>query len=295
MHILCDDISTADLQRFKSVCVEHQSVINIYKLDTKLIEELTQGVDTTSHINVAAFFRIIAFNIISAMTDKILYLDADIMVTGCIDDFWKATLNDKQYAIVVGDIIEEMFKKNMIDNGKKLERYFNSGVMFVDLIKWNAENYTDICIANIKKYRYKFMDQDALNVVLDGKCLYFDRKFNYICDLGQIMNHVKIISSVEAVPSSLDARIVHFCGRSKPWHSWVQDFDIAKRYMALQKQSQWKDGIYIRACDIKDKCYRYKYKRMEMKAAAKEGRYFKMLFQLGAYMWYKLVYFIGKE
>lgn len=295
MHILCDDVGKDDLQKFEAVSCKYKVNINIYKLDTNLIEELAYGVDTTSHINVAAFFRIIAFNILKEKTDTILYLDADILVTGCVDDFWKLELNDKQYAIVVGDIIEEMFKKNMDNNGIKLQRYFNSGVMFVDLIKWNENDYTDVCIENIKKYRYKFMDQDALNVVLDGKCLYFPKRFNYICDLGEIMNHVKRISSTDVVPDQVDARIVHFCGRSKPWHSWVKDFKIAQQYMDIQKQSQWKNNIYIRACDVKDKCYRYKYTRMEMKAAAKECRYMQMFGYAVAYMWYKMVYLLSRK
>ena len=54
-------------------------------------------------------------------------------------------------------------------------------------------------------------------------------------------------------------------------------------------------AIYSRSFAVKDKCYRYKYTRMEMKAVAKEGLYFEMLYHLGAYMWYNVVYFICKK
>lgn len=236
---------------------------------------------------MAAFFRLVAFKLLHEVTEKLLYMDSDIMIVGDISAFWKCKLNDREYAVVVKDVLEEEHKQRI-----KVNKYFNSGIVFVDLKKWNNSNFTNICIENIKKYHYEYMDQDALNIVLDGKCLYLPKEYDFICDLGEEIDKVNKPSSADIIPK--DVRIIHFCGRSKPWVSWVQDFRIVKKYMEMLKVSSWSDTPVYAVSDCNDKRFRYKYAHMEAKAAYKEGRYLESIKYYSCYFIYKIQYMFRK-
>lgn len=190
-------------------------------------------------------------------------------------------------AIVVRDVLENSHKKRI-----NVEKYFNSGVIFVDLKKWNDNNFTSVCIENIKKYHYEYMDQDALNVVLQGKCTFLPKEYDFICDLGEEIDKVTKPSSADIIPKGV--RIIHFCGRSKPWCSWVQDFMIVKKYMEMLKASSWSDTPIYTVSDCNDKRFRYKYAHMAAKTAFKEGRYWEGIGYYNCYFMYKILYMLGK-
>lgn len=164
--------------------------------------------------------------------------------------------------------------------------------MFVDLKKWNDNNFTSVCIENIKKHHYEYMDQDALNVVLQGKCTFLPKEYDFICDLGEEIDKVTKPSMADIIPN--DVRIIHFCGRSKPWCSWVQDFRIVKKYMEMLKASSWSDTPVYTITDCNDKRFRYKYAHMAAKVAFKEERYFEGIKYYNCYFMYKVQYMLGK-
>ncbi|MEB0233451.1 glycosyltransferase, partial [Undibacterium sp. 10I3] len=60
--------------------------------------------------------------------------------------------------------------------------YFNSGVMLINVQRWLAAEITQATIASILKdgKSFRFPDQDALNVVLDGRVKFIERKWNFL-------------------------------------------------------------------------------------------------------------------
>lgn len=287
IHLVCDDVEEKDYKKLEETSGRFNVNINIYKLNYDVISSLIGSVNKSLHISVATFFRLEAFNLLHEVTEKLLYMDSDIMVVGNISAFWECNLSDREYAVVVKDVLEGYHKQRI-----KVSKYFNAGIVFVDLKKWNNSNFTNICIENIKKYHYEYMDQDALNVVLDGKCLYLPKEYDFICDLGEEIDKVTKPSMADIIPN--DVRIIHFCGRSKPWCSWVQDFRIVKKYMEMLKASSWSDTPVYNVADCNDKRFRYKYAHMAAKAAYKEGRFFESIRYYNYYFAYKIQYMLSK-
>lgn len=285
IHLVCDDIDKKDYKKLEETSGRFNVNINIYKLNSDIISSLIGSVNKNLHISVATFFRLVAFNLLHEVTEKLLYMDSDIMVVGDISEFWKCNLSDREYAVVVKDVLEGYHKQRI-----KVNKYFNAGIVFVDLKKWNNSNFTNICIENIKKYHYEYMDQDALNVVLQGKCTFLHKEYDFICDLGEEIDKVTKPSMADIIPN--DVRIIHFCGRSKPWCSWVRDFRIVKKYMEMLKSSSWSDTPVYTVADCNDKRFRYKYAHMAAKAAFKEGRYFEGIRYYNCYLMYKVQYML---
>lgn len=85
--------------------------------------------------------------------------------------------------------------------------------------------------------RLSHHDQDIHNEMLDGKCLYIEKKYNYLYNLDRQ-------SLFKKQPVNEDYHnqvIIHFAGHAKPWHSWVQDWPVVKEYAAIQSTSPWSD------------------------------------------------------
>ena len=63
----------------------------------------------------------------------------------------------------------------------KSDKYFNAGVMLVDLFYWNKNNLTEKSLNAVKKLKNKakFWDQDILNSIIDGNYLSLNYELNY--------------------------------------------------------------------------------------------------------------------
>jgi lipopolysaccharide biosynthesis glycosyltransferase len=79
-HIVCDDIVDDDLTKIKATCEKFKTNIILYILEENIINKLRVAVNETMHCTVAAFFRIIGFDILSESFDRVLCLDSDIIV-----------------------------------------------------------------------------------------------------------------------------------------------------------------------------------------------------------------------
>ncbi len=105
---------------------------------------------------------------------------------------------------------------------KSESSYFNSGFLIVDLDAWRRELIEQKLIrVSVEKFdQLDSQDQDALNIVFEGRTLYLDVAWN--------------ISQYER-PKSLDNHIVHLIGSIKPWHA---------RYAAKFEIPYFKNTIY---------------------------------------------------
>jgi lipopolysaccharide biosynthesis glycosyltransferase len=115
--------------------------------------------------------------------------------------------------------------------------YFNSGVMYLNIDLWMANEITESTIDAIVKdgSKFRFPDQDALNVVLDGRAKFIDKKWNYLYGLvGDLeRDRRKMQLAGEAV-------FIHFAGSVKPWSNWTlhDARDLFVKYHAI---SAWSD------------------------------------------------------
>lgn len=136
--------------------------------------------------------------------NKVIYLDADILVTGDIKALWTASLNQQVAGAVEDHSLMTQNRPKTL--GLLSQSYFNAGVMVIDLAKWRERDiFTRLMHIHSSKTLWEYNDQDVLNVVLDEQTQYLDAKFN-----GQTytLAHHLVETPV----------IVHFTGQEKPWH-----------------------------------------------------------------------------
>ena len=132
--------------------------------------------------------------------------------------------------------------------------------MYIDVNKWHdqqiAHRAMELIIEDPQKYQS--LDQDVLNVLLDGKTQYVDKKWDHIYNMS-FMTH--------KLPDN--TMLIHYTG-DKPWQRWTEHHVMVKRYYAYMKKSPWADVPLAEPVH-------YKEKRKMAKSYKRSGMYLQYL------------------
>src|SRR4051794_28095090 len=101
--------------------------------------------------------------------DRIVYLDADTLTVDAIDELWTLPLDAPLAA--VANVVEPAKHQHVRDLGiEDPARYFNAGVLVMDLAAMREERTFDAVMSVVEAHReLAWFDQDALNVVFAGR------------------------------------------------------------------------------------------------------------------------------
>ena len=149
--------------------------------------------------------------------DKVLYLDCDIIVRDSLSELFATDLTDLACGVVEDQCGDDIRLHNPI---RMFSKYFNSGVLLMNLDYWRNNHVADKLVLWIENFDGRLMcpDQDALNVVLEGKVKFLDYKYNYQQGFyGDLM-----WLRADKWPAIKEARenpvVVHYTSGEKPWH-----------------------------------------------------------------------------
>lgn len=268
-HIFADNsISVSEQDKFSKILEKYNTSIMLYKIDNSTF----QGLDN-AEFTIATYYRFAIPYQLKDITDRYLYLDADMICLNSLQEFVDLDFNHKIAAVV------EDFRLDK--NGKPLltstnTGYFNAGMMYINLKEWIQQQVSEKCVELLravnanpelkKKYGYEFrcFDQDALNVIIKDSLKHLQPRCNFICNISLSSNKFMI-----DVPK--DTIILHYTGFNKPWHEWC--FHPLARYFRKYWQiSPWNNT------PLDTKPSKYRQMRLYAKYFAKQGKYFKMLY-----------------
>lgn len=231
-HVFVNHLSEEERAKLTDVANMIQSEIQVHLIDDRCFKTLllSDGV-------AAFFYRFLVPPAMGGITDRVLYLDGDMMVRGSLKYLAELDFQGKAAAVVTDR------KERMQMDRVHTAHYFNAGMMLINVNLWKKERLFDdiVCRAqeNVKKVgkRLSHHDQDIHNQMLDGKTLYIDRKYNYLYNLDR----QSLFKKQPVNADYHDQVIIHFAGHAKPWHSWVQKWPVVKEYAEIQKNSPWKN------------------------------------------------------
>lgn len=196
-------ISSKDQNVLSQIAKEFNVSVDFFKLNDLFFD----GLILNDHFQKSNYYRLFAADLIDEKT--CLYLDADIIVTGSIKALLETKLDDYYLAAVENPGFDRHKELGM----KPSSKYFNSGVMLLNLVKWRQANVKNkvIALTKEKPEAIHFVDQCGLNGVIDGQWLALESKYN--CQSYMLMKDSYKNCSVNTEPL-----IVHFTGSGKPWH-----------------------------------------------------------------------------
>lgn len=199
-------------------------IVKLVEIDVAQFETLHEysEEDNFCMASPTAMIKFIIPNIFSDL-DRILYIDADLIVRKDLLDLYMTSMDD-EYLCAVVDMWAPITDREFV---KKCQHYFNSGMMLMNLAKMRKDNVPQELIeAKLRSTNFDLMDQDVFNEVCDGHIQTMDIKYNFlpICykrhhkkfDL-KVINRLYNSSYLNIEETAIDPVIVHWAGSDKPW------------------------------------------------------------------------------
>ncbi len=199
------------------------------------------------HITAGTYLRFLLPDLLPDV-DKIIYLDVDIVVHRDLEALYDTPLDGLAMAampdwpMLVGSLTWPTF---FIPYDKARMRfaaytkavlgldcdgttnYFNCGVMVFDLAIWRAQDVAGRTVRYLTDHPgLYYMDQDALNVVMNGRYVRLDARYNSFanCSFPAYINALVRFTAAGRRWEALravwrrDPWIVHYAGANKPWN-----------------------------------------------------------------------------
>lgn len=233
-HVFAFSVADEHRRRLQELESGFGVKVELHLLDLKDFEQFNHFIKF-SYYSLSIFSRLIIPDALRGVTDKVLYLDADILCAGKIDELIGMDIS-KDIALVVPDA-KETTRRRCAALNLRHGKYFNGGVLYMNVENWISNNITEEAIKALVEHgkKLRFNDQDALNIVLDGRAKFIAKKWNYIYDLvydlDRDVRHMRPID---------DAGFIHFAGAVKPWADW-SGHDSRKMFIQYHSLSPWAD------------------------------------------------------
>jgi lipopolysaccharide biosynthesis glycosyltransferase len=173
-HIITPDLTKEQKQLLKQYVKNHDCLIYFYSIDFELTKQFITKGEWTSAVYYRLFFPIL----LKDKCEKLLYLDSDIIVVNSIKPFFKIDLQNYPVAAVYDNYV----KTQPLLGIEKEGEYFNSGVLLMDVKKWNEQNISEKSFKFLEENpeKIRFVDQCALNAVLKNNWLKIESKYNLL-------------------------------------------------------------------------------------------------------------------
>ena len=177
-------------------------------------------------LNAVTYYRFSIPNILYFI-DRVIFIDVDMIALDDVSSLWNVDLDGNIVGVVSDHVIgDDAIKQNKL--GIKSGKYFNAGLMLMDLVKWRSNHISEKALNLLMENKgFEHNDQDALNIVLENNSFYLDLRWNAQPE------HLR--AGRVQVPA-----LVHFCGQEKPWHvSSAHPYTM--QYLSYREKTPYKD------------------------------------------------------
>ena len=201
-----------------------------------LTDSLFSTLPATPLFSHAIYYRLLAPYFLRQHA-QILYLDADIICLNPFVDLFDTARQLNKIASVVTDN-EKVTESLAAKIGLKNNHYFNSGMLLIDTQQWRENQISEQVITLLleRGHEFRYMDQDALNIVLEGNVAFVQTRYNRLMMLDHKPADYLLLPEKETV-------FLHYAGSDKPWQQW--NTQAATRfYRELYQQSPWSAQPY---------------------------------------------------
>ncbi|MEI9747185.1 lipopolysaccharide 3-alpha-galactosyltransferase [Moellerella wisconsensis] len=242
-HIFTDYFDAQQEQLFTALAKQYNTSIKVYLINCEELKSLP----STKNWSYATYFRFIIADYFSENLDYIIYIDADIICKGSLDELCNIKFSQDSIAAVVTERDQSWWlsRANSLDIPSISEGYFNAGFLVINLSNWKKYKITENAMSLLSKDEIKnkisFLDQDILNILLTQKVIYLDRKYNTQYSINYELKKDKKINFI-----TNDAILIHYIGPTKPWHEWA-NYPTIQPFLVAKFASPWKGIPLLKA------------------------------------------------
>ncbi|MDR2067153.1 MAG: glycosyltransferase family 8 protein [Endomicrobium sp.] len=178
--------------------------------------------DDSKIVSLANYYRLLIPELLPTEIEKVIYLDCDIIANEDISKLWNININN--------------YLAGCVEIG---QRYFNSGVMVLNLYELRKFNFHDKWKEYVEKNidKIECYDQTILNAVIGHNILFLPTNWNlYYKNYNQVpYDKHKIDKYIEY------NYIIHYI-ESKPWNPLCQH-PLKSLYIKYAKMTDWEENL----------------------------------------------------
>ena len=177
----------------------NSQIINI-RVDKNMFTSYKTG----ETINYTTFFRYLIPDLVTS--DRALYLDCDLVVTGDLSELFNMDMEEKPVAAVASPYAWESDPYG-----------FNAGVLLIDNRMWRTNSYISqlLKLTEEKQAEVAMADQSILNIFFQHNWKEIDSTYNYLVGLDYNYRDAELSRLENSLP-----KIIHFAGIHKPWYTY---------------------------------------------------------------------------
>lgn len=237
-HLAADGMQKEDEERLNRFTALYRNTrIFIYRSE-EIIDKLNMPSKKVSRrLNRSVFLRVLLPQFLSEELERVIYMDVDMLCLGRLDELWKLDLQEKPLAASPANDNPD-FQRLGLKNG----RPFYAGLLVIDLKLWRERKLTERVVEcyQTNTERLLMLEQDALNLVLDGDFAPIPVRFN---------RQIEANNPLSAVWQPDDVAL-HFINEAKPWTKGCL-LDIFNLYWRYVNLSLWNDLEPIEPTTVK--------------------------------------------
>ncbi|MEX2127599.1 MAG: glycosyltransferase family 8 protein [Xanthobacteraceae bacterium] len=162
---------------------------------------------TRSSMSPIAYVKAFVDRLLPANLDRIVTIDADIIVSGRMDEL--LTMNLSRPVAAVANITRDHYHQ------------FNSGFMLVDLREWRKRRISEVAYNFLLAHSDALHthDQQVLNLIFGDEWLRLHPKWNYMEDYYRLRDRASAYSQDEIDAAHRSPIVIHYKNSGdKPWH-----------------------------------------------------------------------------
>jgi lipopolysaccharide biosynthesis glycosyltransferase len=232
IFVLHGEIPQEMVERLSAV-VEPPSAIEWRRVDPALL----RGLRPAAHLPSPSLYSLVCAELLPPDLDRLLFLDADIVVQESLRELWEVDLE----GCVIGAVrnayqpwIAAVTLASEDAAGEEVwlplpwralalpprAPYFNAGVLVIDVPLWRQVRILDQALAIQRDHGLRLGEQAALNLVLLGRWKRLHPRWNV--NSGHLEENAIVWAAedTEELRAALERpAIIHYNGPTKPWHA----------------------------------------------------------------------------
>lgn len=199
-------------------------------------------------ISLSSYGRLFIGSMLPADVSRCLYLDCDMIICGRIDELWNCDMGGYTVS-AVQDTVNRETKESV--GLLASEKYFNAGLLLIDLEKWRNIGAEQACLGFIAQRdgSVTHHDQGVLNGIFHQDILFLPLKYNvmtihYIMSRDRIMDYFREESQFYSESEIKGAKehpvILHYTPSftSRPWIKTCRH-PLKKLYWDALEKTPW--------------------------------------------------------
>lgn len=229
VHIIHDDsVSETAKDKLKRICGDFQQKIMFHLVNPSDFSSL---VGVAKGFTIGTLFRLKLPELMDNSIQKILFLDADLLINTDIKAIWDLDVSDFYVAACHDDGLED-FSLMMSDGLVPASKYYNAGVVVFNLkkIRQDFDLFNDSADFLLRHSNCPYVDQDAANYFFMDNVLYLEQKYNMFT------------RNKRGLSLPLEDGIYHYAGDYVCLDA-PEEFD--RKYMEYMSLIHWDNGTGI--------------------------------------------------